>query len=84
MNLHSHFQGVSIQPQLMCNMTASSPMCRYLNVYVGKPTVNEEYTTVPITPQQARLRDMTYSAEISVDVEYSRGRVCCLLWQHVC
>ncbi len=53
-------------------------MCRYLNVYVGKPTVNEEYTTVPITPQQARLRDMTYSAEISVDVEYSRGRVCCL------
>jgi hypothetical protein len=44
-------------------------------VYVGKPTVNEEYTTVPITPQQARLRDMTYSAEITVDVEYSRGRV---------
>lgn len=28
-----------------------------------------------ITPQQARLRDITYSAEISVDIEYSRGRV---------
>jgi DNA-directed RNA polymerase beta subunit len=59
-------------------------MCRYLNVYVGKPTVNEEYTTVPITPQQARLRDMTYSAEISVDVEYSRGRVCCPHHPPVC
>lgn len=44
-------------------------------MYVGKPTANEDYTNVPITPQQARLRDMTYSAEISVDVEYSRGRV---------
>lgn len=42
---------------------------------MGKPTVNEEYTNVSITPQQARLRDITYSAEISVDVEYSRGRV---------
>lgn len=32
---------------------------------------------VDITPQQARLRDITYSAEISVDIEYSRGRVRC-------
>ena len=27
-----------------------------------------------ITPQQCRLRDMTYSAPISVDVEYTRGK----------
>lgn len=27
-----------------------------------------------ITPQQCRLRDMTYAAPISVDVEYTRGK----------
>ena len=27
-----------------------------------------------VTPQQCRLRDMTYSAPISVDVEYTRGK----------
>ena len=27
-----------------------------------------------ITPQQCRLRDMTYSAPISVDIEYTRGK----------
>ena len=27
-----------------------------------------------ISPQQCRLRDMTYAAPISVDVEYTRGR----------
>ncbi len=50
-------------------------LTRYTNIYVGKPTVMEEFSKVPITPQQARLRDITYSAEISVDIEYSRGRV---------
>ena len=27
-----------------------------------------------ITPQQCRLRDMTYAAPITVDIEYTRGR----------
>ena len=27
-----------------------------------------------ITPQECRLRDMTYSAPITVDIEYIRGR----------
>lgn len=27
-----------------------------------------------ITPQKCRLRDMTYAAPISVDVEYTRGK----------
>lgn len=30
--------------------------------------------TKPITPQACRLRDMTYAAPISVDVEYTRGK----------
>jgi DNA-directed RNA polymerase III subunit RPC2 len=27
-----------------------------------------------VTPQQCRLRDITYSAPITVDVEYTRGK----------
>ncbi|KFM24286.1 DNA-directed RNA polymerase III subunit RPC2 [Auxenochlorella protothecoides] len=47
---------------------------KYLNIYVGKPSIEEEYIVTDISPQQCRLRDMTYSAPISVDVEYTRGK----------
>ncbi len=43
----------------------------------GFKTCSRICLQVDITPQQARLRDITYSAEISVDIEYSRGRVRC-------
>lgn len=36
--------------------------------------MEEDYITSSITPQQCRLRDMTYSAPITVDVEYTRGK----------
>ena len=47
---------------------------RYTDVFVGRPCVEEEYVTADVTPQQCRLRDMTYAAPITVDVEYTRGR----------
>eukprot|EP00887_Chlorella_sp_A99_P006810 scaffold2.g6810.t1 len=47
---------------------------RYTNIYVGKPCIDEEYVSTDITPQQCRLRDMTYSAPITVDLEYTRGK----------
>lgn len=47
---------------------------KYLNVYIGEPSVEEDYTHRSISPQQCRLRDMTYRAPITVDVEYTRGR----------
>ena len=47
---------------------------KYLNIYVGRPEVEESYNvTKPIAPHECRLRDMTYSAPITVDIEYSRG-----------
>lgn len=46
---------------------------RYTNIYVGKPCIEEEYVVGDITPQECRLRDMTYAAPITVDVEYTRG-----------
>ena len=47
---------------------------KYLDIYVGDPVVEQDYVNKPITPQQCRLRDMTYAAPISVDIEYTRGR----------
>ena len=36
--------------------------------------MEQDLTTQSITPQQCRLRDMTYAAPITVDVEYTRGK----------
>ena len=47
---------------------------KYLNITVGRPDVEESFNvTKPIAPHECRLRDMTYTAPITVDVEYTRG-----------
>lgn len=47
---------------------------KYLNISVGKPDVEESFNvTKSIAPHECRLRDMTYSAPIIVDIEYTRG-----------
>ena len=47
---------------------------KYLNVQVGKPDVEDGFNiTKNTTPHECRLRDMTYSAPITVDIEYTRG-----------
>ena len=47
---------------------------RYTDVFVGQPCIAEDYVTTAITPQQCRLRDITYAAPITVNVEYTRGK----------
>ncbi|GMH45532.1 hypothetical protein BSKO_13489 [Bryopsis sp. KO-2023] len=47
---------------------------KYLDVHVGQPSIDYEFRTRTITPQQCRLRDVTYSAPITVDIEYTRGK----------
>ncbi|XP_033118006.1 DNA-directed RNA polymerase III subunit RPC2-like [Anneissia japonica] len=48
---------------------------KYLNIYVGKPDVEETFSiTRETSPHECRLRDMTYSAQIKVDIEYTRGQ----------
>ena len=46
---------------------------KYTDVRVGTPCIEEDLVPVEITPQRCRLRDITYSAPIAVDVEYTRG-----------
>lgn len=43
-------------------------------VNVGKPDVEDGFNiTKNTTPHECRLRDMTYSAPITCDIEYTRG-----------
>ena len=52
---------------------------KFLDVYLGEPSVEEEYHSERtwesdrFTPQECRLRDITYSAPVKVDVEYTVG-----------
>jgi len=46
---------------------------RYTNITVGHPTVFEDMSEKRIYPHEARLRDLSYSAPVLVDVRYLRG-----------
>ena len=52
---------------------------RFLDVYLGAPSVEEDidaeltWESGKFTPQECRLRDITYSAPVKVDVEYTVG-----------
>ncbi|TKR68343.1 hypothetical protein L596_024337 [Steinernema carpocapsae] len=48
---------------------------KYTNIEVGMPNLEEgiAQTKAKISPHECRLRDLTYSAPIMVDVEYIRG-----------
>ena len=49
---------------------------RYQRIYLDPPSVNEstELAEMSITPHECRLRDLTYSACVYVDVTYMRGK----------
>eukprot|EP01023_Acetabularia_acetabulum_P067026 TRINITY_DN9158_c0_g1_i1.p1 TRINITY_DN9158_c0_g1~~TRINITY_DN9158_c0_g1_i1.p1 ORF type:complete len:374 (-),score=57.34 TRINITY_DN9158_c0_g1_i1:280-1338(-) len=47
---------------------------KFLDVHVGSPQLDESFVSRSVTPQECRLRDLTYSAPIMVDVEYTRGK----------
>lgn len=47
---------------------------KYTNIYVGTPDTEEGFgISKPTSPHECRLRDITYAAPITVDIEYTRG-----------
>lgn len=46
---------------------------KFTNITVGMPVQNENGEILNIMPNTCRIRNMSYSAPISVDVEYTRG-----------
>lgn len=56
-------------PRVVINQT------RYTGIRVGAPErPDQEAMNRSYTPHECRLRDLTYSANIYVDIEYVRGR----------
>lgn len=49
-------------------------VCRYTDIRIGTPERLDIESNAEITPNECRLRDLTYAAPIFVDVEYSRGK----------
>lgn len=46
-------------PSCLCMLPVAS--CRYTGIHIGPPCLEEEYRQEEITPQQCRLRDITYA-----------------------
>ncbi|XP_057327010.1 DNA-directed RNA polymerase III subunit RPC2 [Microplitis mediator] len=56
---------------LVTTESTASFYLKYLDVRVGKPEEVEFGETKTLTPHECRLRDLTYSASIFVDIEYT-------------
>lgn len=49
-------------------------MLRFDDIHVGTPCIDEELVQHNLTPQECRLRDLTYAAPITVDIQYVRNK----------
>jgi len=64
---------VAANSRVVCDVDPAFYL-KYLNVHVGIPDVEEGFNmSRPSSPHECRLRDLTYSAPITVDIEYIRG-----------
>ncbi|EGG24858.1 RNA polymerase III [Cavenderia fasciculata] len=76
----NYFINVEIKKILKANERLTTDVdpsffARFTEINVGMPgLVEENYESVTITPQKCRLRDMTYAAPITVNIEYTRGK----------
>ena len=58
---------------IKCDSDASFYM-KYKDIYIGKPSIEEDYNpTRLLTPHECRVRDLTYAANIYVNLEYMKG-----------
>lgn len=46
---------------------------KFLNIKVGNPVIEEDFVVHKLYPHDCRIRDLTYSAPIYIDVEYTKG-----------
>lgn len=77
---YNHFVNVQIHQILRANelvLSESDPnwYLRYTKIRIGEPAVQEDQTSVRVTPNECRLRDVSYTAPIYVDIEYLQDGV---------
>jgi DNA-directed RNA polymerase III subunit RPC2 len=76
---YNHFVTTEIKQIMLANQKIECDadpnfFLKYTDIRVGKPSVEEEDMMISeVTPQECRLRDMTYAAPIIVDVQYTKG-----------
>lgn len=76
---YNYFVDVDLKKIVNANQKVDSDVdpsfyLKYTDIYVGHPQLDENMVSYKVTPQDCRLRDLTYAAPIFVDVEYTRGR----------
>lgn len=82
---YNYFVEVQLKKIVQASSTIRSDVdhqfyIKFTDIYVGRPCRADEPQTEPagfestVTPNECRLRDMTYAAPILVDFEYVRGR----------
>lgn len=77
---YNHFIHVELSNILAANAKVTSEVdpsffLRYTGIRVGSPErLDRDSANLSYTPNECRLRDLTYAAPILVDIEYVRGR----------
>ncbi len=74
----NHFLNIELKQIIRANELIQSEydpnfFFRFTDIHVGKPQSEENAEILNLMPQECRVRDMTYSAAIHVDVEYTKG-----------
>lgn len=76
----NYFVDVDIKNILKANRTITSDVdpnfrLEYTDIWVGFPNRNElSAVDKKVTPHECRLRDTTYSAPLTVQIKYTRGK----------
>ncbi|KAJ1973663.1 DNA-directed RNA polymerase III complex subunit Rpc2 [Dimargaris xerosporica] len=76
----NHFINVDMKKIVQANAKITSDAdnifyLKFTNIYVSKPDRQEaSAASKPFTPHECRLRDLTYSGTIYVDIEYVKGK----------
>lgn len=76
---YNHFINVDIKKIVKANNVIRSDQnpawyLKFRSIHLGTPSVVDESLESSVTPQDCRLRDLTYSAPIYVSVDYVVGR----------
>lgn len=74
----NHFLNVDIKEIIRANQLITSDIdpsfyLRFTDISVGFPKIEEDFEQHNLMPHECRIRDLTYSAPIHVDIEYTKG-----------
>lgn len=75
----NYFINVEVKEIVKANDEITTPtdenfFLRFNKIEIEFPSIEEDFVTTKIHPHECRLRDLTYSAPILVDISYTRGR----------